>query len=277
MKSTTMPWLRAVVLALVVGCGSGNAESAQRTASDTVFVEDFESGSLGAWQDGVDPAHQRIVDDSGGAQSGRHYLTVTYPTGAEGGWLTRFFLPGYDSLYVSLWVRFPPTWSGDTKLIALYGSRSDNQWSAFGQAGKCPTGSDFFATMLVSDWTARPAAGMTRFYAYYPAMAREPDGLTCWGRFGDGTETYTTPPMTRGVWHQLEFWVKLNSPGNRDGTQMFWVDGAPGGTWSALSLRGSPILRLNAVQLTFSRPFSAATPAQQLQVDHLVVTTRKQR
>src|SRR5262245_59783223 len=53
-----------------------------------------------------------------------------------------------------------------------------------------------------------------RFYSYFPAMAREPDGVTCWGRYGDGTETYT-PPLTLSarVWHRIEFWVRLNTPG----------------------------------------------------------------
>ncbi len=94
---------------------------------DTIFAEDFESGSLSAWQDGVDTSRQHIVEDSAFARSGRHYLAVTYVGGGDGGWLTRFFMPGYDSLYVSYYVRFPAGWQGGTKLVALYGSRTDNQ------------------------------------------------------------------------------------------------------------------------------------------------------
>ena len=220
----------------------------------------------------MDPPRHRIVEDPSGAQSGSHYLEVTYPAGADGGWVTRFFPAGYDSLYVSLWVRFAPTWQGDTKLVALYGSRTDNQWSAFGQAGNCPTGTDFFAAMLVVDWTANLGAGTTRFYTYYPEMAREPDGVTCWGRFGDGTETHTPAAIRAGVWHHVEFLVKLNTPGRADASQAFWVDGVRGGTWAGLSLRSSAILRLNAVQLTFSCGL-AGTTQQQLFVDHLVVAT----
>src|SRR6266852_3624891 len=79
---------------------------------DTVFAEDFESGTLAAWQDGVDPARQRVMTDPGMAESGSHYLAVTYPARGDGGWLTRFFMPGFDSLYVSYYVRFPPSWQG---------------------------------------------------------------------------------------------------------------------------------------------------------------------
>jgi hypothetical protein len=236
---------------------------------DTVFAEDFESGTLAAWQDGVDPTRHRVVTDPSGAQSGSHYLAVTYPAGADGGWLTRWFMPGYDSLYVSFYVRYPTTWLGGTKLLAFYGSRTDNQWSAMGQAGHCPTGTDFFAAMVVTEQTGNP--GPTRFYTYYPAMAREPDGVTCWGRFGNGTETYVPPlAMSAGVWHHVEFWVKLNTPGQADASQTFWIDGVQRGQWGGFSFRTSTILQLNSVQLTFSN--GGAPQTQQLYIDNLVVT-----
>jgi hypothetical protein len=238
---------------------------------DTVFAEDFESGTLNAWQDGVDAARHRVVSDPSFAQSGSRYLDVTYPTGADGGWLTRFLLPGYDSLYVSYYVRFPTNWQGSTKLIAFYGSRTDNIWSAFGKAGVCPNGTDFFAAMLVTDLVGSP--GPTRFYSYYPAMARQPDGVTCWGRFGDGTETYAPLAMSTGVWHHVEYWLKLNTPGQSNSSQTFWIDGVQRGTWSGLSFRSSTILNLNSVQLTFS---NGGTPqTQHLYVDHLVVATAR--
>ena len=245
--------------------------SACSRPSEIVFADDFESGNLSAWTDGVDPSRQRIVDDSSGAESGRRYLAVTYPANGDGRWLTHFLPTGYDSLYVSLWVRFPAAWKGDTKLVALYGSRTDNPWSAFGQAGKCPTGADFFAAMVVSERSSTTGAGPLRFYSYYPNMAREPDGVTCWGRFGDGAEEYSPAPLASGVWHQIEFCVRLNDPGHGNATQILWVDGVRRGEWPGLSFRTSDALRLNAVQLTFSRALANNPPAQELDVDHVVV------
>jgi hypothetical protein len=218
---------------------------------ETIFAEDFESGTLAAWQDGVDLARHRVITDPASAQSGTRYLAVTYPAGSDGGWLTRFFMPGYDSLYVSYYIRLPLDWRGGTKLIAFYGSRADDQWSAFGKAGLCPDGTDFFAAMVVADRGGDP--GPVRFYTYYPAMRREPDGSTCWGRFGDGSETYVMPlTLTRAVWHRIEFSVRLNTPGRPDASQAFWLDGVQRGSWSGFSFRDSAILRLNSVQLTFS-------------------------
>jgi hypothetical protein len=261
---------------MLLGCGSGSrgADRApgpgRETLADTVFVEDFEAGTLAAWQDGVDPARHRIVRDPKGSQSGEHYLEVTYPAGRDGGWLTHMLPSGYDSVYVSLWVRIPQSWQGDTKLIALYGSRTDNTWSAFGQAGKCPTGTDFFAAMLVL-----PQSQSIRFYTYYPGMPPEPDGVTCWGRFGDGSETYENAPLTAAVWHQIEFAVKLNTPGRADASQTFWVDGVRRGTWSGFGFRVDEILRLNAVQLTFSRTLTQQPTSQHVDVDHIVVKLGK--
>jgi hypothetical protein len=197
---------------------------------------------------------------------------VTYPGGGDGGWLTRFFMPGYDSLYVSYYIRFPANWQGGTKLIAFYGSRTDNQWSAAGKAGRCPDGTDFFTAMLITEEGGGP--GPTRFYTYYPAMAREPDGVTCWGRYGDGTETYLPPlTLTPGLWHHVEFWVKLNTPGQSNASQTFWLDGVQRGNWSGIRFRSSNVLRLNAVQLTFNRGISGGPTTQSLYVDNLVVMT----
>ena len=261
----------AVAFALSpAACDHGSAGTTV-AGTDTVFVEDFESGTLAAWADGVDTTRQRVVTDSTVAQSGQRYLAATYIAGGDGGWLTHFLKTGYDSLRVSYWVRFPVAWQGGTKLVALYGSRNDDRWSAFGKAGICPTGSDFFMAMVIAEASGNP--GPTRFYTYYPAMAREPDGVTCWGRYGDGSEHYE-PPLTLspGAWHHIEFSVKLNTPGRSDATQTLWIDGVQRGTWSGFSLRTGDALRLNAVQLTFNRGISGGPTAQQLFVDNLVVT-----
>ena len=267
-----------VVSAVIASCQQGSSgltgPDQGPSGMQSIFSDDFES--LDAWQDGVDPVRQRIVTDST-AQSGRSYLAVTYPAGRDGGWLTRFFLPGYDSLYVSYYVRFPANWQGGTKLVALYGSRIDDQWSAMGKAGLCPSGSDFFSAMLLTEPSGNP--GPARFYTYYPAMAREPDGVTCWGRYGNGTGSERSSPalyapsltFSRGAWHHVEFLVQLNAPDRADGRQVFWVDGTQWGSWSGLSFRTSAVLRLNAVQLSFNSGAEGVGHTQELDVDNLVV------
>src|SRR6266700_589685 len=125
---TTLTLLACAMGDTTVAPNTPRIAAATQAPADTLFADDFESGTLSAWQDGVDPTRQQVVTDPTFAQSGSHYLDVTYPAGADGGWLTHFFMPGYDSAYVSYWVRFPTNWQGGTKLIAFYGSRTDNQW-----------------------------------------------------------------------------------------------------------------------------------------------------
>src|SRR5262245_4172243 len=252
-----------LVLAIVAPSCTSAGDAAATRGSGAVFAEDFESGALSAWPDGVDPNRQRVVTGPDFAQAGSRYLEVTYPAGGDGGWLTRFFMPGYDSLYVSYYVRLPADWRGGTKLIGLFGSRTDDQWSASGKAGKCPDGSDFFIAMIVTEPTGDP--GPTRFFTYYPGMAPEPDGVTCWGRIGDGTETYV-PPLTLspGAWHHVAFMVSLNTPGESNGRQQLWIDDTLRGTWSAMRFRTSDVLRLNAVQLTFNRGIAGGPASQKL-------------
>jgi hypothetical protein len=242
---------------------------------DTILSETFESGTLANWEDGVNPAKHRVLTNQSLAHSGTHVLEVTYPVNDDGGWLTHWFMPGFDSAYVRYYVRFEPTWVGGTKLLAFYGSRINDQWSAFGRAGQCPNGTDFFAAMVVAEASGNP--GATRFYTYYPAMAREPDGVTCWGRFGAGSDTTYYPPlaMSRGSWHLVEFWVKLNTPGGTDFDEKFWVDGVLRGEWRNISLRSTTDLRINSVQLTFSS--FAATQTQRLYIDDVLVTRQMPR
>jgi Polysaccharide lyase 14 len=270
-----------LVLSALLGCAaivSGApvpSAPAPVSGGDTLFADDFESGTLDAWQDGVNPSFHRVVTGPD-AQSGKRYLAVRYPAGgAGGGWLTRFFMPGYQSLYVSVYVRFPAEWSGGTKLVGMYGSRTDNQWSGLGKAGVCPKGTDFFDAMLITDVSGNP--GPLRFYTYYPEMAREPGGgaEVCWGRYGDkpGQANYaSTPALSRDTWHRIEFFVELNTPGHSDGQQAFWVDGTQGAVWPKLRLRDSDILRLNAVQLSFS---AMPPKSQELFVDSIEVRTAR--
>src|SRR5260370_5350875 len=59
--------------------GTALAREPRLVHADTVFAEDFESGTLAAWRDGVDPTRQRGVTDPTSAQAGSQYLAVDYP------------------------------------------------------------------------------------------------------------------------------------------------------------------------------------------------------
>ena len=240
------------------------------TRVDTIFHEGFESGSMSIWDDGYTPSQHRILTDAAGAAAGSRYLEVTNLQGADGLWLTKFFMPGYDSVYVRYYVKLASNWQSGTKLLAVYGNRTDNQWSGFGQAGVCSNGTNFFNSMVVTEPSGGNPPPM-RFYTYHADLASTG---SCYGEYGTGRASYTPDPfiLTRGVWHKIEFWVKANTVGQTNGSQRYWVDGVLRGDWSGIRFRTSNILRLNAVQLTFNQAFGSPQ-TQLLYVDDLLVTT----
>jgi hypothetical protein len=71
----------AGLLSILAGCGSSPNAPGELHASDTagaLFSDDFESGTLAAWEDGVDRARHQITTDPS-ARSGKRFLAVTYP------------------------------------------------------------------------------------------------------------------------------------------------------------------------------------------------------
>ena len=257
---------------------AGVADTASGTVTatavtiDTVWAEGFESGSFAPWGDRGEPQNHAIITDAARAQSGSRFLEITYPANADGGWLTRFFMPGYDTIYVSYWMKLEPGWVGGSKMILLWGSRTDNQWSAAGTSGVCPNGTDFFKLVVTIDSAAPP--GPVAFYTSWPAMPRESDGVTCFGRNSSTGTTYTQPrSISVGTWHHVEFVAALNTPGQSNFVQKFWIDGTLRGEWTGLSVRTSTILRLNAFTLSNS---SAGVSALRRQlVDNILIARQR--
>lgn len=249
---------------------SGGSTGGGGSLGQTIFYEGFESGNLNQWQDGVNPNLQRIVTT--GAYAGSRALEMTIPAGSEGSSLTRFFMPGYDSVFVRLHVRFSSGWTGGsgTYLAKLSGSRTDNQWSSIGVAGRCPSGSDFFA---LNQLVLPNSPGRLRFYNYWPEMQRESNGTTCWGNeSGSGVRYHTHPNLDDGRWHRIDFWVKLNSPGQTNSVQRMWVDGVLAAEWPGLRIRTTSDLRLNV--LTIHAYAGSQSNVRRLYYDEIFVTTR---
>jgi uncharacterized protein YjdB len=286
----------AVGTALITATSEGQADTATITVAlassvDTLFVDGFESGNLNAWDDRYESQRQTVQTNATQAHAGSRYLQLEYPSGADGGGaVTKFFgfgFPtgnnsgGYDKLYVRYWVKFPSNWQGGTKLLLLRGSRTDNQWSSFGVAGQCPSGTNFFATNVV---TLNQSTLPLRFYSYYVGMARESDGVTCYGRHGNNEDPGGTPnpaasyfaplDVSKNVWHLVEFEVTLNTPGQSNGVQQFWLDGVLKGEWSGLNFRTQSVLKLNALTLEASMNGPNTSPqTQTLSIDDVLVAT----
>lgn len=293
------------VLGLVTGVGAGTTQvtatsegqSGSSTITvtgaaatfDTLFVDGFESGNISAWDDNYAPSGtlHSVITNSTNAHAGSRYLQVTYPSGGDGGAMSKFFqVPappgtgGYDRMYVRYWVKFPSNWQGGTKLLLLRGSRTDNQWSSFGVAGQCPNGTNFFAANVV---TTSASTLPLRFYTYYVGMATEPGTSVCWGRYGSSEDpggaptpaaTYFNPlDISKNVWHMVELEVTLNTPGQSNGVQRMWLDGVLKGEWSGLNFRTTSILKLNVLTLEMSMNPGTSPQTQTLSIDDVLVMT----
>lgn len=255
----------------------GEVSAAEAVCSDpaVIFCDDFESGNLDLWKDGYDPArHTIITSPTANVYDGSRALQVLYPQGNDGGWLTRWFMPGYDDVYVRLYAKWESNWqnssNGGDKTVGLYGNRIDNQWSGFGKAGVKPAGTDFFVGMLTSiNWHMRPDPGEIVFYSYFPEMQQAPDG-TYWGNyfFQDDPRIGIQP----GRWFCLELELKANTPGLRDGYQKMWIDGQLKGHVKGMRWRDTTDLRINAVQLSFS---GGGPKREHKWIDAVVVSRRR--
>ncbi len=212
-----------------------------------LFYDGFESGSLANWGD-LRAASIRVVSTD--PYKGERCVEYSAPIGKEsGGHAVRWFMPGYDELWVRFAVKFADDFDqgNHMHLCALAGNRIDNKWSSMGKAGLKPNGSDFFVTNLEpnSERKSVPPPGTLTFYSYWPDMKISPDGKY-WGNVLFSNPKLQVP---RGKWVVMQMWMKLNRPGASDGEQAFWMDGKLGGKWSGIRFRDTTDLRLNSFSL----------------------------
>ncbi len=261
----------ALIMSAVLILEKAHGAEAICGTAPVIFCDDFESGNLNVWQDGYNPILHAVTSTLANVYQGQKALQVTYPSGSDGGWLTRWFMPGYDHLFSRVYVKFENPWVGFSKVLGLYGNRTDNQWSGFGQAGNKPNGTDFFIAMLVTlNWYA-PDPGEVIFYSYFPEMTAAPDGKY-WGNY-----FYQNDPRERlqtGRWYCLELELQANTPGLRDGFQRMWIDGVLKGEVLNMRWRDTTALKINAFQLSFSASGSV-TATERVWIDNVVVSTQE--
>jgi hypothetical protein len=270
---------------LVTGVGEGvaetiaSAEGMSGTAEVTVipatrlviFEDDFEMGDLSRW-DAYDATKYSVTSNAARVKSGNFALETKMFTADDWGELNKWYMPGYDDVYVQFDVMFEEGFENlradgnGMHFFAQMGNRIDNKWSASGKAGTRPDGTDFFISVLdpehycCGDPTLLPLA----FYTYYPEMTC---GDRCWGNF------FTQDPpkldLMQGTWHEIVFHVKMNTPGSHDGLQELWIDGQKKIEVSGMRWRDTIDLRLN--QVSFWTYMPGAPKTQHIWIDNFVV------
>lgn len=214
--------------------------------ADPIFVDGFETPTLEGWGDRR--GEVRIVDTDP-FEGSRCLEFLAKPGKGTGGHLVHWFMPGFDAITVEWAVKFASDFDQGNHMHLCWvgGNRTDDRYSAFGKAGKRPSGTDFFVTNLEPwrEWGRVPPPGTLGLYAYWPDMERSPDGMF-WGN------TLASDPklqVPRGKWVRMRLAIRLNTPGRSDGEQAFWMDGTLGGHFKGLRFRDSDVLRLNSFAL----------------------------
>lgn len=110
-----------------------------------------------------------------------------------------------DSLYYSYWVKLPENFDF-VRGGKLPGIGSDNA----NTGGNKPNGRDGWSVRLM--WDNKGQLGQ---YIYHPDQPKP---------FGEFFP-WEAAPLEKGRWHQIKTFVRLNSPGKRDGIVTSWLNG----------------------------------------------------
>ncbi len=238
-------------------------------ADNVIFTDGFETGDLSLW-DNVNTDRYDITSAPGRVKTGSYALEGTIPEGDGWGEINKWFLPGYNEIFVRFDVMFEGGFQnlrGDGNgmhFASVSGNRVDNKWSAHGKAGIVPNGSDFFTTTVdpnhrYGDDTLYPLM----FYSYFPDMT------CCYGNVFEQPEPQI--PLVPGQWHELIVHVDAGTPGAHDGSQQLWIDGELAIDVQSIRWRDTTDLRLNEFAIVDYMPGSLKT--QHIWYDNVLVTT----
>jgi hypothetical protein len=261
--------LLAITMSVIALTGLGPIGPAVAAPSVVIFDEGFESGDLSAW-DNVNTNRYAITSDPAEIKTGNYALEGTIPEGDGWGEINKWFMPGYDEVYVRFDVMFEVGFQnlrGDGNgmhFASVSGNHIDNKWSSHGKAGIVPSGYDFFATTVdpehpYSDPTLHPLM----FYSYFPDMN------CCYGNLFKQVEPKVE--IVAGQWHELIIHVDAGSPGEFDGSQQLWIDGQLQIDAQGMRWRDTTDLRVNEFAIVDYMPGSVQT--QHIWFDNILITT----
>lgn len=207
-------------------------------------------------------------------------LRYSLAQGANGGWADLRF-DGQDDRPAAIasgtvrWsatVRLSPSWSGDIRLLSVFGGAPGDWYAAAGQAGVCPSGSDFFIarSSFAEFRNGNPLSPYDQFVSQTGTTLGNCYGVTGQGG-GFGTATFYGGDFTprAGQTFRVTDEVRLNTPGQEDGHHRIYIDGELRVDFADLSWRATT-LPVNIVGL---RPWtsSGAAAAEWIEYSDLAV------
>lgn len=222
----TLPTI-GITLSLCASAWAGEPGLEGRT---DIYLEDgFETANwYEAWGQNDAPQNTSIVSD-GTSYRGASHLRVAVPQGEHYGSSFGFDFADQtgsepDSAYFRYAIRLGPTWTtdggGGGKLPGFGGT-----YGVAGWGGRPSTGSDGWSSRgLFWQPPSNAASGATRvgFYVYHADM----QGQYGENWFWSGSTLGPDGVLERNQWYEIEVYVKLNTPTQKDGVLRAWADGA---------------------------------------------------
>ena len=265
---------------------SGNGLAAQflgdaglKAHADVIFADDFETGAIGAGWDETGNKSGKVLQFAPGDNAvglGQRCLRVEAHLGKDtGGGLTKWF-ESADTIFIRFYTKFDHGCDYVHHFVTLRankGLRGGDKWSGFGGAGLKPEGSDRFSTAIEpwGNWGRFPAPGRWNFYSYWHEMEPSKDEKY----WGNSYGVPTAPVIPHDQWICVEFMLKHNTPGQPDGEQAFWIDGALQGHWKGFNWRKTASLKANALTLeSYITDRWTKNPVNVVSFDNVVVARR---
>ena len=247
--------------ATTTGSSTGSG-APQPGATDTiVFQEGFESGNYSSWTQKPASDRYSISSDPTRVHSGGYSLQVLYTPTDLYGELVRWFMPGYDEIYVKFYVMFEEGFDHGPHFVVVCGNNINDSGSCFGKAAVVPNGSDFFYAGIDPDYNGTEVLLPLSYYTYWPDMS------CCYGnRF---YQTAPQIPLVGGQWQEVVYHIKLNTPGQSNGSQTLWVNGVKKIDMQNMRWRTTTDLRANMLRL--DNWTSYVTKTEHLWMDDITV------
>ena len=216
----------------------------------------------------ADPAH-------GFAPLSGRALRVTIPRGRNLGLDLRYYFgrkAGYEpeEAYFRYYLRFANDWkpSDGGKLPGFAGTYGRAGWGM--RSTSAADGWSLRGGFFVEPESDNAYAGTTAIgtYAYHADM-QESSGETWSWPFG------RIAALERNRWYCVEQYVKLNTPGERDGLLRAWVDGRLAFERANIRLRDTKDVRIETVWFNVYHGGTQPAPSDMhLYIDNVVVATR---
>jgi predicted amidohydrolase len=222
---------------------------------DVLFADDFESGDMKKW----DQQRGRVIMIEDQPHAGRWCVQMPMERGQnQGGDAIKWFMPGDDTIYARVYVKFSPDYQYNHHFVWLGANQRTNKWSAFGKAGLKPNGT-YYSTGMEPwfAWGKNPPPGELNLYTYYLDMEPDKKMNKYWGNGffppgpGKGVAAGTNRVIPKlNEWQCWEFMIQANSAADKaDGKQAMWLDGKLVGEFTGIRWRNDLDLKVNCFWL----------------------------